>query len=184
MDDLILQAQGEFAKILEHLKGEYARLQIGRASASLVEGVMVDAYGAKQALKGLANISIPDARTIQIQPWDKSLLSAIEKAVQASDLNLNPVNDGVVVRLNLPALTEERRKELVKVVSRMAEEARISVRNIRQKAHDKGKEREKSKQATEDQFKSFQKKLQEKVDAVNLEIEKISKNKENDVLTI
>jgi len=184
MDDLISQAQGEFTKIVDHLKSEYSRLQIGRASASLVEGVMVEAYGSKQAIKGLANISVPDAKTIQIQPWDKSLLSAVEKAIQTSDLNLNPVNDGIVVRLNLPALTEERRKDLAKVVSRMAEEARISIRNVRQKVHDKGKDREKNKEVTEDQVKSFQKKLQDKVDAVNLEIEKMSKNKENDVLTV
>jgi ribosome recycling factor len=184
MEDLISQAQGEFVKIVDHLKSEYSRLQIGRASASLVEGVHVEAYGSRQPIKSLANISVPDAKTIQIQPWDKSLLSAVEKAIQTSDLNLTPVNDGIVIRLNLPPLTEERRKDLVKVVSRMAEEARISVRNVRQKVHDKGKEREKSKEATEDQMKLFQKKLQEKVDAINLEIEKMSKGKENDVMTV
>jgi|WetSurMetagenome_2_1015567.scaffolds.fasta_scaffold63578_2 ribosome recycling factor len=184
MEDLISQAQAEFTKILEHLKSEYSRLQIGRASASLVESVSVEAYGSKQQIKALANISIPDAKTIQIQPWDKSLLSAIEKAIQTSDLNLTPVNDGIVIRLNLPVLTEERRKDLGKVVNRMAEESRIGVRNVRQKLHDKGKEREKSKEATEDQMKMFQKKLQDKVDATNLEIEQMAKGKEHDVMTV
>jgi len=184
MEDLISQAQTEFAKIVDHLKSEYARLQIGRASASLVEGINVEAYGSKQQIKSLANISVPDAKTIQIQPWDKSLLSAVEKAIQNSDLNLTPVNDGIVIRLNLPLLTEERRKDLVKVVSRMAEESRIGVRSVRQRVHDKGKEREKNKEATEDQMKSFQKKLQDKVDATNLEIEQMAKGKGNDVLTV
>jgi ribosome recycling factor len=184
MEELIQNAQGEFTKIVDHLKSEYSRLQIGRASAALVEGLMVEAYGTKQPLKGMASISVPDAKTVQIQPWDKSLLQAIEKAIQTSDLNISPANDGIVIRLNLPPLTEERRRELAKVVSRMAEEARITVRNVRQKVHDKGKEMEKSKLLTEDQMKLFQKKLQEKVDNTNLEIEKMSKGKENDVMTV
>jgi len=184
MDELLQQAQSEFSRILEFLRGEFSRLQIGRASANLVESLMVEAYGSKQQLKSLAGISIPDAKTVQIQPWDKGLLSAIEKAVQSSDLNLTPVNDGLVIRLNLPPLTEERRRDLTKVVHRMAEEARISVRNARQKAHDKVKEMEKNKESTEDQVKAFQKKLQDKVDATNLEIEQVSKSKENDVMTV
>ncbi len=184
MEELIQQAQTEYTKIIEHLKSEYSRLQIGRASAALVEGMMVEAYGAKQPLKGMASISVPDAKTVQIQPWDKSLLSAIEKAIQSSDLNISPANDGIVIRLNLPPLTEERRKDLTKVVSRMAEESRISVRNVRQKIHDRAREMEKNKQLTEDQIKLFQKKLQDKVDNTNLEIEKMSKGKENDVMTV
>lgn len=184
MEELIQNAQSEFAKITDHLKSEYSRLQTGRASAALVEGLMVEAYGTKQSLKGMASISVPDAKTVQIQPWDKSLLSAIEKAIQTSDINVSPANDGIVIRLNLPPLTEERRRDLTKVVGRMAEEARISVRNVRQKVHDKGKEMEKNKELTEDQMKLFQKKLQEKVDAANMEIEKMAKNKENDVMTV
>lgn len=184
MDELLQQAQGEFAKILEFLRGEFSRLQIGRASSALVEGLMVEAYGSKQQLKSLAGVSIPDAKTIQIQPWDKSLLAPIERAVQTSDLNLTPLNDGLVIRLNLPPLTEERRRDLTKVVHRMTEEARISVRNARQKAQDKAKEMEKNKELTEDQVKGFQKKLQDKVDATNLEIEQSAKTKENDVMTV
>jgi ribosome recycling factor len=184
MEELLLQAQAEFTKILEFLRSEYSHLQTGRASAALVEGLTVDVYGSRQPLKSIASISVPDAKTVQIQPWDKSTLSAIEKAIQVSDLNLTPANDGIVIRLNLPPLTEERRKDLCKVVHRMAEESRISVRNARQKVHDRSKEMEKNKELTEDQMKNFQKKLQEKVDAINLEIEKTSKNKENDVMTV
>jgi ribosome recycling factor len=184
MEDLINQAQSEFNKILEFLRTEYSRLQTGRASAALVEGLTVEVYGSRQPLKAVASISVPDAKTVQIQPWDKSTLSAIEKAIQVSDLNLTPANDGIVIRLNLPPLTEERRRDLTKVVHRMAEEARISVRNTRQKVHDKCKEMEKNKELTEDQVKSFQKKLQDKVDAVNSDIENTAKNKENDVMTV
>jgi ribosome recycling factor len=184
MEELLQQAQGEFSKILEFLRGEFSRLQIGRASSALVEGLLVEAYGSKQQLKSLASVSIPDAKTIQIQPWDKSLLAPIERAVQTSDLNLTPLNDGIVIRLNLPPLTEERRRDLTKVVHRMTEEARISVRNARQKAQDKAKEMEKNKELTEDQVKGFQKKLQDKVDATNLEIEQSAKTKENDVMTV
>lgn len=184
MDELLQQVQTEFTKILDFLRSEYSRLQIGRASAALVEGLMVEVYGSKQPLKGVASISIPDAKTVQIQPWDKSTLSAIEKAIQASDLNLTPMNDGISIRLNLPPLTEERRRDLTKVVHRMAEEARISTRNSRQRVHDKAKEMEKNKDLTEDQIKLFQKKLQEKVDGTNLEIEKMAKTKESDVMTV
>ncbi len=184
MEDALQQAQNDFSKILDFLKSEYSRLQIGRASAALVESLMVEAYGSRQPLKGMASISVPDAKTVQIQPWDKSILSAIEKAIQTSDLNLSPLNDGITIRLNLPPLTEERRKDLSKVVHRMAEDARISVRSARQKAHDRVKEMEKNKELTEDQVKLFQKKLQEKVDAANVDIEKMSKTKESDVMTV
>lgn len=184
MDMDLNAAESEFKKILDHIKTEYQRMQIGRASAALVEGVMVEAYGSRQGLKALANISVPDAKTIQIQPWDKSQLAAIEKAIQLSDLHLNPLNDGVTIRLNIPPLTEERRRDLAKVVNRLAEEARISVRHVRQKFHDQAKEMEKSKQITEDQSKSVVKKLQEKVDKYNMDIEMMSKNKEKDVMTV
>ncbi len=184
VDGLLQQSDADFKKVLEHLRTEYSRLQIGRASPALVESLMIDSYGSKQHLKNLASISIPDPKTIQIQPWDKSQLAAIEKGIQASDLNLNPLNDGVVIRVVLPPLTEERRKDLSKVVHKLAEEARITVRNIRQKAHDKLKEAEKNGDITEDLQRSGEKRLQEKVDATNTEIETTAKNKEKDILTV
>lgn len=183
-EKILQQIDGELQKAVEHLKGEYARLQIGRASAALVEGLAVEAYGSRQPLKAVASVSIPDSKTVQIQPWDKSMLAEIEKAVRNSDLNLTPVNDGVVIRLNIPPLTEERRRDLTKVVSRLAEEARITVRHVRQKAHDQMRDMEKRSAITEDQARNGEKKLQEKVDGINGEIEMMAKNKEKDVMVV
>lgn len=184
MSDLIVQVEAEMKKVVEHLKTEYSHLQIGRASAALVEGVMVEAYGSHQSLKGLAHISVPDAKTIQIQPWDKGTLQAIEKGILMANLGLNPTNDGIVVRINIPPLTEERRRDLTKVVHKLAEDARISVRHARQAVMDKIKGQEKAKEISEDMAKGLEKKLQEKVDFVNKEIETLAKNKEADVMKV
>ncbi len=184
IDDLLKNAQAEFDQALSHLKEEYSKLQIGRASAALVEGIMVEAYGSKQPIKAMASISIPDAKSIQIQPWDRSQLSALEKAIQNSDLNINPVNDGLSLRLNMPQMTEERRRDLTKVVHRLVEEARIAVRHPRQKAMEKAKEYQKNGDITEDQLRGFEKQLQERVDQVNKDIEEAAKSKEQDVMTV
>lgn len=184
MDSELKQLQVELDKGLEYLRDEFSRLQIGRASSALVESIQIEAYGVKQPLKAVANISVPDAKTVQIQPWDKSQLGAIEKAIQLSDINISPVNDGVVVRLNIPPLTEDRRLELSKVVGRLAEDARIAVRNSRQKLHDKIKSMEKSGDLTEDQARGGEKKMQENIDKVNQQIEEMAKSKENDVMTV
>ncbi len=183
-DVLISQAEADFKKALEHLKTEFSRLQIGRASAGLVEGLMVESYGTMQPLKAVAHISIPDAKTIQIQPWDRSQLQAIEKAIQVSNLGLQPSNDGIVIRINLPPMTEERRRDIVKVVNKLAEEERITVRHVRQTYMDQIKGMEKAKTIPEDQVKLLEKMLQEKVDQYNREIESTAQSKENDVLTI
>ncbi|MBP7058304.1 ribosome recycling factor [Candidatus Gracilibacteria bacterium] len=183
-EQLMQNADAEFKRVLEHLASEYSHLQIGRASAALVEHLQVEAYGTKQPLKGLAGISIPDAKTVQIQPWDRGILGDIEKAIRNSDLNLAPTNDGVVVRLNLPPLTEERRRDLSKVVGKMAEESRIDVRRVRQEIIDQLKAKEKSAEISEDQLHTFEKKLQDKVDKVNLDIETMAKNKEKDIMTV
>ncbi len=184
MSDFIALGEVEMKKIIDHLKTEYSHLQIGRASASLVEGVMVEAYGSMQSLKGLAHISVPDAKTIQIQPWDKGVLQAIEKGIMMANLGLNPSNDGIVVRINIPPLTEERRRDLTKVVHKLAEDARISVRHARQGVMDKIKGQEKAKEISEDMAKGLEKKLQDKVDAVNQEIETLAKGKEADVMKV
>ncbi len=183
-DPFIQQAESEFQKTLEHLKTEFSHLQVGRASPALVEGVTVEAYGSRQPLKSLANVSVPDAKTIQIQPWDKGLLQAIEKGIQVSGLNLNPSNDGIVIRISIPPLTEERRRDLTKVVQRLAEEARIGIRHSRQAAMDKFKSMEKGKEITEDEAKGSEKKLQDRVDFYNREIETSGKTKEQDILKI
>ena len=184
MNDILDVLKNEFDSIIEHLKSEFAHLQIGRASSALVEGIFVESYGVRQPLKAVANISIPDAKTIQIQPWNKDQLVDIEKAIASSDLNLTPMNDGVCVRINIPDLTEERRKDLVKVVHKMAEDARISVRQARQKAIDSAKKLEKNGDITEDDLKGLEKKIQARVDDTNKLIEEMVKNKEKDVLTV
>lgn len=181
--DLQLVGQ-EFLKVVEHLKSEYGRLQAGRASANLFEGVQVDSYGSMQPLKAVGNITIPDSKTIQIQPWDKGILAAIEKAIMNTGLNLNPTNDGSIIRIVLPALTEERRKDLVKIVHKIAEDSKISVRNIRQKYIAKFKESEKAGEISEDLMHGAEKKLQEAVDKVNKEIEEVAKAKEADIMTV
>ncbi len=184
MADVIAQGEADMKKVIDHLKTEFSHLQIGRASASLVEGVMVEAYGSHQPLKGLAHISVPDAKTIQIQPWDKGTLQAIEKGIQMANLGLNPSNDGIVVRISIPPLTEERRRDLTKVVNKLAEDARISIRHARQGVMDKIKGQEKSKEISEDMAKGLEKKLQDKVDTMNKEIETLSKHKEAEVMKV
>lgn len=181
MDPTLTQLQSSLTQTLDHLKSEFARLQTGRASAALVENASVLAYGQTQPLKALAGISIQDARTIVVQPWDKGTLGDIEKALQKVDLGTNPVNDGVVLRIVLPPLTEERRKTLVKVVHELAEEARISVRQLRQEVHTNVK---KDKTKSEDEHFRMEKQVQEAVEKANGEIESLAKKKEQDVMTI
>lgn len=182
--EVISKAGGEFQKAIEHLKSEFARLQVGRANASLVENIPVDVYGSSQPVKAIANVSIPDPKTIQIQPWDKSTLVPIEKAIVGIGTGLNPINDGICVRINIPPLTEERRTELTKHVKQLAEDARISVRNARQDAHNSFKRLKSDGDITEDDFYSSGKDLQKKVDDVNAKIDEITEAKEKDVMTV
>ncbi|MFH1284453.1 MAG: ribosome recycling factor [Candidatus Peregrinibacteria bacterium] len=184
VNDVISTATNEFNKVTEHLKSEYGRLQIGRASAALVENIPVEVYGASQPLKAVASISIPEFRTIQIQPWDKSLLGSIEKAIVGVGTGLNPVSDGINVRINIPPLTEERRRELTKHVKELAEQARISVRTARQDAHNHFKKLKADNQMTEDDFFTADKDLQAKVDGINKKIDEIAEAKEKDVMTV
>lgn len=174
----------EFEKTLSHLNDEFSRLQVGRANPSLVEGVLVEAYGSTQPLKNLANIGVPDSKTLQVQPWDKSIMGAIEKAILQANLGLNPVNNGVALLINIPSLTEERRRDLVKVVHQLAEEARISIRNARQVAHAKFKSMAHDKEITEDEATGAEKRLQIKVDEYNGKISGAAKSKEDAVMTV
>lgn len=180
----IQASEAEFQKALAHLKAEFARLQIGRASPALVEDLKVEAYGSFQPLKSMASVSVPDPKTLQIQPWDRGVLSAIEKAIQAANLGLNPINDGRIIRLPMPPLTEERRRELVKVVHQMSEAAKISIRNARGTAHGAFKTMEEGKEITEDDRRMAEKHLQEKVDAANKDVEETARKKEHDIMTI
>jgi ribosome recycling factor len=161
------------------LQTELGKLQTGRANASLVEHIDVEAYGQRSPMKAVAGISVQDARTIVIQAWDRSILGDIEKAIQASNIGINPVNDGTVIRLNLPPMTEERRNDLKKIVHKLSEDARISVRQMRQKAHDAIKQ-----DANETVKTSLLAELQKEVDAANTKIDDIRKKKEEEVMKI
>lgn len=178
-DQRIQQFTADADKVLHYLQHEFGKLQTGRANAALVEHVDVDAYGQKMQLKAVASISVQDARTIVIQPWDKSVMGAIEKAIQTSNVGVNPVNDGVVIRLNLPMMTEERRKELQKIVQKLAEEARISLRQHRQKAIDVIKQ-----DKDEDVRTTLEGQLQKEVDAFNEKIDAARKHKEEEVMKV
>jgi ribosome recycling factor len=184
IQEAIGSAEADFRKALDHLRDEFSRLQVGRANPSIVENVPVSMYGVSQPLKAVASISIPDPRTIQIQPWDKGALAEIEKGIVGASLGLNPVNDGLVVRISIPPLTEERRAELTKHVRKLSEDAKISIRNARQDAHNAFKQLKSSSDITEDDLHHADKKLQTRVDDINKEIDELAKTKENDVMTI
>jgi len=169
---------------LSHLKQEYGKIQTGRANAALVENIMVECYGAKMQMRAVANISIPEPKQIAIQPYDRGQLSYIEKAIMEANLGLNPQNDGIFIRLNIPPLTEERRKELVKLVHKFAEDSRISLRNARHEAINQFKELEKKKEISEDDLRGKEKVVQEKIDEYNKKIDELSKKKEQDVMTV
>jgi ribosome recycling factor len=182
--DIISKKEPEFKKTVEHLKQELATLRTGRASAGLVENLIVDFYGNPTPLMHMAQISIPEPRSIAIQPYDKSALKDVEKAVQSSNLGINPVNDGVYIRLTIPQMTEERRKELVKIVGQMAEKVRVSARNIREEIWKEIQKMEKDGEISEDDLKHGKDELQKVVDKYNDEIKKIAEAKEREVLTI
>lgn len=181
---LIEKIKPDFEKSLEFYKEELGKLRTGRASAGLVDGVMVDYYGSKSPLKQVASITIPEPRSIMISPWDRDNLVNIEKAIRESNLNLNPMNDGVAIRINLPALTEERRKELVRILNQKSEDARVAVRKIREEIWDGIQGLEKSGKIGEDDKFLGKDRLQKAVDEYNLKIEEVRKKKEEEIMTV
>ena len=172
----------ELERAIKFLEDEYSSLHTGRANTALVEDIQVESYGSKDPLKSVASISITEPRLINIQPWDKSVLAEIEKAVRESGLNLSPVNTGELVRVTLPELTEERRKQFVKVAKDKAEEAKVSIRGKRHDILDKIKKAKSSGELSEDIASSQEKGLQNKIDEYNKKIEDISARKEKDLL--
>lgn len=184
VDQLITTAISDFEKAIVHLKEEFSRLQIGRANPALIENIPVLMYGVSQPVKALASISTPDPRTLVIQPWDKNALAPIEKGIVGVGLGLNPINDGVIVRISIPSLTEERRAELCKHVRKLSEEAKIAVRNFRQDVINKFKQMKADSEITEDDLHGGEKKLQTKVDDANSKIDVTAKAKEQDVMTV
>jgi len=177
-------AQAKMEAAFMHLKTNFSSLQIGRAHPSLVEHIMVDSYGSKMPMKGIGTISVPDASSVSIQPWDRNLLSAIEKAINESNLGLQAKNDGVMIRVPIVKPTEEKRKELTKLVNKFAEEARISIRTARQDAHNEIKKMKEDGRITEDDFFTNDKEIQTLVDQYNKKIEELAAQKEADILKI
>ena len=184
VDVVLAKAGEEFKKILEHLKDEFTRLQVGRANPAFVENIPVEMYGSMQPVKALASINIPDPRTIAIQPWDKSALAAIEKAIVGAGIGLNPVNDGILVRISIPSLTEERRRDLTRVVHKLAEESKVKVRAFRQDAHNAFKVMKADNELTEDSIHGADDNLQAKVDEANEAIDELRDQKEKDIMTV
>lgn len=174
----------EFKKVIDHLRKELASIRTGRATPALLDDVMVTAYGSAVPVKGVGTISVPDARTLQIEPWDKNILKEIEKALLASGLSINPVVDGTSVRLTMPKLTEETRKELVKLMGKKLEEARVAVRGVREKARGAAIAAEEAKKMSEDERFRFQEELDRLVQQQNDEIKQIGAKKEQEIMTV
>ena len=184
MNPVLTQAEEKMTKSVNALANEYSSIRAGRANPAVLDKVLVEYYGAPTPVTQRAAVSVPEARTLLIQPWDKSALKGIEKAIQTSDIGINPQNDGSTVRLVFPPLTEERRRDLVKGVYKYAEEAKIAVRSIRRDAMDKLKELKKKAEITEDDQKGLEKKLQELTDKYCKEVDELSAKKDKEIMEI
>jgi ribosome recycling factor len=183
-DDIRRDAESRMSRALEALERELAAIRTGRAATALVERIPVEYYGTNTPLNQLASISVPEAHTIVIQPWDRSALGAIEKAIQKSEVGLTPNSDGTVVRLSIPALTEERRKDLVKLVHKRMEEARVEIRNHRRDVADDVKKAEKSGDITADDSRREQDALQKVTDRWTAEVDRVGKHKEQEIMEV
>ncbi len=182
--EIITYIDAQMHKTLDKMKSDFSTLRTGRASAALLENVRVDYYGAATPINQLANVSTPEARTLEIRAWDKAALQSIEKAIQKSDLGLNPSNDGTVIRLQIPKLTEERRKDLIRVVRKMSEEYRVSIRNERRDGVEKLKKSEKAKEITEDDLKSAEQEIQKLTDVFIKKVDETLAAKERDIMEV
>lgn len=182
--DLIHQHKQEFDKVIDHLKNDISSLRTGRATPALVEDVSVEAYGTRQPIKALASISVLDAKTLAVEPWDKSVIGAIETGLNKSQLGINPVNDGKIIRLPLPELTQERRADLIKVLHQKLEQARITVRQAREDVRTVIDKAEKEKMISEDEKFKFQDALEKMVKEYNELIKQVGEEKEKEITTI
>jgi ribosome recycling factor len=184
MSDVIFEMAEKMEKSVEAFKNELAKIRTGRASLALLDDIKVHAYGSEMPLNQVSTLTIPESRTIAIQPWDPQVLGAIEKAILKSDVGLTPVNDGKIIRLNIPQLTEERRRELVKQVKKVAEEFRVAIRNVRRDAIDILKKQKKDKEISEDDLFKFQDDAQSETDNYIAQIDEITASKENEVMDV
>lgn len=184
ISEIIKDSEERMHKGVEALRREYASIRAGRANPSVLDKVMVEYYGTPTPINQLANVSVPEPRMLMIQPWDRSVLPAIEKAIMKSDLGLNPSSDGTMIRLIIPQLTTERRNELVKKVKKEAEEARVAVRNVRRDINDKLKKLEKDHSASEDEIKRAQDEVQKLTDKIIKEIDHVMETKESEITEV
>ena len=180
----LADAETSMQKAVEATQRAFNTIRTGRANASLLDRVTVEYYGTPTPLKSLANINTPDASTIMIQPYDKTSLNQIEKAISLSDIGLTPSNDGQLIRLNIPPLTSDRRKEFVKMAAKFAEEGKVSVRNVRRDAVDSVRKQEKNSEISEDEAKDIQDKIQKLTDKYTAKIDEILAEKEKDITTV
>jgi ribosome recycling factor len=184
LQDILDDMELRMMKSLEVVQDEFGHIRTGKASPSLVENIQVEAYGGHMRLRELATITTPEARLIVIQPWDASNVSAVEKAIQRSGLGINPRVDGKILRVPIPELSEERRKELDKVVKKMAEEGRVAIRHVRRDAMESAKKEQKAGKITEDDLEQAEKDIQAKTDQYTGEIDKLLEKKEKEILTV
>lgn len=184
MNELLKNTEEKMGKSIDALEREYKAVRAGRANAGVLDRVMVDYYGVPTPIQQMAAVSVPEARTLLIAPWDKSTLKDIEKAILTSEIGINPQNDGTSIRLNFPPLTEERRKEIVKDIRKKGEDAKVAVRNQRRDALDKLKSLKKNNVITEDDESNGEKKIQNLTDKFCKEIDEIASNKEKEIMEI
>ncbi len=184
MSDILNQTEERMGKVITSLKRDFTTIRAGRANPSLLDKVVVDYYGSPTPISQTANISAPEARLLTIQPWDKSLIPEIEKAIQKADLGLSPTNDGNLIRIALPILTEERRQELVKQAKKVAEAARVSIRNVRRDTNDDIKKAEKKGEYSEDESRKYQDDVQKLTDKYIKTIDDLLQAKEVDIMAV
>ena len=182
INELFVDVKSRMSKTIEHCRHEVASIRTGRASTSILDGIKVDYYGAPTPLNNISHVTVPEGQLIVIQPFDPNSLVLIEKAIQSSDIGLNPNNDGSVIRLTIPSLTEERRKELIKLVHKMIEEGRVSIRNIRRDANDHLKKHEKEHDLSEDNLKRAMENIQEMTDDHIKELNQMQDSKEQEIM--
>ncbi|MBS1492903.1 MAG: ribosome recycling factor [Bacteroidetes bacterium] len=182
--EILKSHQDKMTKAVDHARHEFAKIRTGKATTNLLDGVKVDYYGTPTPISQVGNISTPDYHTITIQPWDKSIMGLIEKAILTSDLGLNPSNDGNVIRVPIPALNEERRKEIVKMVKKFAEESRVAIRNIRRDGIEELKKKEKEDHFSEDERKHAETEMQKLTDKHTKEIDELLVHKEKEIMEV
>ncbi|MEO5376455.1 MAG: ribosome recycling factor [Magnetococcus sp. DMHC-6] len=184
MDSLIAESNIRMNKAIIALKEELASLRTGRASTSFIENIIVQSYGVPMPLNQVATLSVPEPRMISIQPWDKGMVKVIEKAILESHLGLNPIADGFLVRVPLPELTEERRKDLVKVVLKYSEQAKVAIRNVRRDFVELARKSEKNKEISQDEMRTLEKKLQDLTDSHIVEVDALVEKKKLDIMQV